>query len=258
MNPNTDPSDFDDNGAQIVFVIESASFVLDSAAVQPVGETTGGLADSVPDNRSNLTVDFGLIVAPVIPTIPTVDTTSTTVAATTTTVAGVSTTLAGGSSTTVPASTTLPGATTTVPGTPGTGSVCSEIFVDTNGNGQRDAGEPALAGVTLALAGPVNKTATSDAQGKYCFDNIPNGSYTVSVVSGVPAEYGYLSDQVIRIEVLGETAERQTATFRVAPLAFTGSQSGRLIGFGLGMVMAGGLLVAQTRTDRRKKARHSL
>ena len=248
-----EPSDFDDNGAQVLFVIESSTFVLSSTTNQPVGETNGGLTDNVPDNRSNLTVDFGLVAVPPTQTVPGATTAVTTVAATSSTVAG-QTTTAGSSTTTVPGASTLVPTTVTTP--PGTGSVCSEIFVDTNGNGQRDAGEPALAGVTLAISGPVSKTATSNAQGKYCFENLPNGSYTVSVVAGVPSEYGYLSDQVIKVEVLGVTAERQTAIFRVAPLAFTGSQSGRLIGFGAGLVLAGGLLIVQSRNGRRK-ALHS-
>jgi hypothetical protein len=65
-------------------------------------------------------------------------------------------------------------------------------FNDLNGNGQRDAGEPGLAGVTIHLFGtdglgnPVHVHRTTDANGAYSF-SVPPGAYTVC--ESVPAGF---------------------------------------------------------------------
>ncbi len=41
--------------------------------------------------------------------------------------------------------------------------------------------------MTVSLAGPVAATATTDADGNYLFDGLPDGSYTVSLPGGDPA-----------------------------------------------------------------------
>ena len=66
------------------------------------------------------------------------------------------------------------------------------VFIDGNGNGLQDAGEPGLAGVTVNLINasgvtPIAATTTTDANGKYGFDVSP-GTYAVQVVA--PAGYG--------------------------------------------------------------------
>src|SRR5262245_58962487 len=46
------------------------------------------------------------------------------------------------------------------------------IWRDDNGNGIQNAGEPGIAGVTVKLIGPTGTlTTTTDANGKYSFDN---------------------------------------------------------------------------------------
>jgi protocatechuate 3,4-dioxygenase beta subunit len=58
------------------------------------------------------------------------------------------------------------------------------VWNDRNNNGVLDAGEPALPGVPVALldaAGTVVGTTTTDAGGKYRFDNLAPGAYTVRV-----------------------------------------------------------------------------
>lgn len=57
------------------------------------------------------------------------------------------------------------------------------VWNDLNGNGQQDAGEPGLAGVTVILrdaatGNPVSSTVT-DANGNYLFTNLDAGSYVV-------------------------------------------------------------------------------
>ncbi len=238
-NPGTDSSDVDDNGVQVGAFSETAFFTV---------------------NAANPTIDFGITTVPQTPVVtnaPAVTVASTIATTTSTTLAAsASSTAATTQPSTSVAPTTKPTATpAATPTATGTRKVCSEVFVDTNGNGERDAGEPALAGVTINISGPVNKTATSDANGKYCFSDLPDGDYKVTIVAGVPAEYGYLSEQVINVKVLGEQLENPTAVFRVSPLALTGSQPGRLVGFGLGMLLAGAVIVLQGRRSR-QPARH--
>ncbi|WP_456280461.1 carboxypeptidase regulatory-like domain-containing protein [Cupriavidus sp. JZ107] len=58
------------------------------------------------------------------------------------------------------------------------------VYVDINANGRRDSGEPGIAGVTVALSGPVTRTATTDADGRYRFGDLPAGTYTVTEQGG--------------------------------------------------------------------------
>lgn len=64
-------------------------------------------------------------------------------------------------------------------------AIGDKVWIDTNGNGIQDAGEPPLAGVTVTLlngAGKVVATTTTDANGRYIFDNLPAGTYQVHFV----------------------------------------------------------------------------
>lgn len=57
------------------------------------------------------------------------------------------------------------------------------VFLDSDGDGLQDAGEPGIAGVGVKLldeAGLILATATTDAEGRYSF-GVESGSYTVEV-----------------------------------------------------------------------------
>jgi len=58
------------------------------------------------------------------------------------------------------------------------GTVGGSVYNDFNGNDIRDAGEPGLGGVTVALSG--NGSTTTGADGSYTFAFIPDGDYTVT------------------------------------------------------------------------------
>jgi hypothetical protein len=62
------------------------------------------------------------------------------------------------------------------------GSICGVKFNDLNGNGRKDDGEPGIANWTINLTGAANLTTTTDLRGKFCFDNLKMGNYTVSEV----------------------------------------------------------------------------
>ncbi|GLZ35363.1 hypothetical protein Lesp02_75500 [Lentzea sp. NBRC 105346] len=61
------------------------------------------------------------------------------------------------------------------------------VWIDTNKNGLQDDGEPPVPGVTVKLG---DKTTTTDAQGKYVFDKLPDGDYTVCFdLKALPQQY---------------------------------------------------------------------
>ncbi len=66
-------------------------------------------------------------------------------------------------------------------------SLGDRVWLDRNGNGLQDAGEPGIGGVTVTLSGTtgageaVNLTTTTDSAGVYRFDNLAPGTYTVTV-----------------------------------------------------------------------------
>ncbi|WP_322511357.1 SdrD B-like domain-containing protein, partial [Chloroflexus sp.] len=72
-------------------------------------------------------------------------------------------------------------------------SVGDRIWLDTNGNGVQDAGEPGIAGVTVRLTGTtgtgqtVDLSVITDASGNYLFANLQPGTYTITVTP--PAGY---------------------------------------------------------------------
>ncbi|GAA2176243.1 hypothetical protein GCM10009846_29270 [Agrococcus versicolor] len=74
----------------------------------------------------------------------------------------------------------------------GTGSLGDRVWLDRDGDGVDDAGEPGLEGVVLelVLTGPAGEVSTfrttTDADGAYGFANLPAGSYVVRVVGPLP------------------------------------------------------------------------
>ncbi|MDP2106500.1 MAG: SdrD B-like domain-containing protein, partial [Desulfobulbaceae bacterium] len=64
-------------------------------------------------------------------------------------------------------------------------SICGMKFNDINGDGLMNGNETGLSGWTISLTynqatGPVTVNTTTDADGKYCFNSLTAGSYTVS------------------------------------------------------------------------------
>jgi hypothetical protein len=68
----------------------------------------------------------------------------------------------------------------------GTSSLGDRLWADANANGVQDAGEAGINGVTLELRdgdGNVVATAVTSGDGKYVFDHLPFGTYTVAVAA---------------------------------------------------------------------------
>src|SRR5204862_192790 len=61
--------------------------------------------------------------------------------------------------------------------------ISGKVYNDLNGNGSLDAGEPGIAGVSVALTGGTPSspgTTTTDASGGYSFTGLPKGYYSVN------------------------------------------------------------------------------
>jgi len=67
---------------------------------------------------------------------------------------------------------------------PELGAIGNYVWVDENGDGIQDPGEPGIAGVTVTATNPVTGdvlTTTTDANGGYIFTDLPAGKYDVLV-----------------------------------------------------------------------------
>ena len=67
-----------------------------------------------------------------------------------------------------------------------TSSLAGQVYADTNNNGKRDPGEPAIAGVTITLTGTdargtsVSRTTVTNATGDFSFSDLLSGTYTLT------------------------------------------------------------------------------
>src|SRR5206468_1175393 len=67
-----------------------------------------------------------------------------------------------------------------------TGSAGDRVWLDTNADGNQDAGEPGINGVTVQLLNAANTvvaTTTTSGNGNYTFANLAAGTYTVKIVA---------------------------------------------------------------------------
>ena len=105
------------------------------------------------------------------------------------------------------------------------GSIGDTIWSDTDGDGEQDAGEPGIAGVTVTLTdgnGAVVGTTTTDTDGRYVFEGLQPGDYTVTV-TGLPTDVrqtydldGTLDDKAT--VTLGALENRNDVDFGYQPL----------------------------------------
>ena len=67
------------------------------------------------------------------------------------------------------------------------GSIGDLVFEDQDGDGQKDAGEPGIANITVTLSGPRGPyTASTGTDGSYLFAGLVAGNYTVDVDENDP------------------------------------------------------------------------
>ncbi|MDH7486927.1 MAG: SdrD B-like domain-containing protein [Anaerolineae bacterium] len=111
-----------------------------------------------------------------------------------------------------PTATTTPTPSPTPTATPGTGTIRGLVWNDLDQNGQREAGEPPLAGATVRLKDPSHAVIglwVTQASGTYEFVNLTPGTYYVSE-SDPP---GYASSTVNEIGVYLSANQVVTVNF---------------------------------------------
>ncbi len=59
-------------------------------------------------------------------------------------------------------------------------SVSGFVYRDANNDGVKQSTERGIAGATVVLSGTTTQTVVTDAYGQYTFDNLPNGTYTIT------------------------------------------------------------------------------
>jgi SdrD B-like domain len=263
-NPDLDV-DTNDNGIDSAAGTDVCSGMVtlgDSA--EPTGEkdVQPGRPEIVPDNRSNLTVDFGfraptVVVPPINP--PSATTPPTTVAPTT-----VAPTTVGATATTVPPTTSPAAPTTTTP--KNCNPLSGTVYVDVNKNGSQDPNEPGIpnATVTITSASGVVTTVTTDVNGAYsapCLD----GPYTVTVSgggisAGAKPTDGSLPRSVTvtkptpNVNIGFAKAQVKGVEIDAQPdIAFTGTPipTFRLIGMAFGLILVGSAFIGGSRPKRR-------
>ena len=69
------------------------------------------------------------------------------------------------------------------PAPTGLAEIRGMVFVDLDGSNAFEDGEPAVAGWSIDLSGPVNANLTTDGFGNFAFTALPAGTYTVCAQS---------------------------------------------------------------------------
>jgi hypothetical protein len=95
-----------------------------------------------------------------------------------------------------------PTPTITPTATPTTGAVEGFAYNDINKNGSRDDGEPGVAGAVMSLSDLVTTdkyTATSGSDGKYRFEGVEPGQYTLKEKTAPP---GYLKNSTFALVIV--------------------------------------------------------
>ncbi len=114
-----------------------------------------------------------------------------------------------------------PAPITVTVGAPNKGNVEGVVFLDENGNGMQDVGEPGIPNVQVIVTnGTFTQTVTTDANGKYVAVGVPAGTATVDVVDGtLPAGVTQTAgtDSSTTTVVAGQTADAGKDGYRVVP-----------------------------------------
>lgn len=109
-----------------------------------------------------------------------------------------------------------------VPAQTSLGSIGDYVWYDTDKDGIQDSGEPPLAGVTVTLynaAGAVIGSTITDNQGKYTFNDLPAGTYSV----GFTPPIGMVGSPQTTGTATG--SDMSPTTFRTPSLTLTAGQN---------------------------------
>jgi protocatechuate 3,4-dioxygenase beta subunit len=106
------------------------------------------------------------------------------------------------------------------------GSVGDYVWNDLDKDGEQEAGEPGIAGVTVRLVNATTNaiisTTTTDATGKYIFNDVPAGDYKVDFIT--PAGYTTTTKLNNNVSASGTDSDVDPATSRTATFALAAGQ----------------------------------
>ncbi|MFS3127546.1 SdrD B-like domain-containing protein [Nocardioides sp. Bht2] len=127
---------------------------------------------------------------------------------------------------------------------PMVGTISGRVFADRNGNGQIDAGDTGISGVTLTLTGPQpNRTTTSGPDGGYSFAGVPGGTYTLTQTQPAGFDDG--------IDTAGSNAALNGNDTMVVTLSDGASSAGALFAERPTASLAGAVYVDRDRSGTR-------
>ena len=92
--------------------------------------------------------------------------------------------------------------TPTAPPTPSTSQICVQAYNDVNGNGQQDADETLMAGVSFTLSdagGPRDSYTTDGTTEPHCFQDLKLGNYQLKIKP--PTNYGSTTPDAMTISL---------------------------------------------------------
>jgi hypothetical protein len=121
------------------------------------------------------------------------------------------------------------------------GAIGDRVWVDSDGNGVQDAGEPSVAGVTITLynnAGTAIAIATSDINGNYLFPGLTAGNYTVGF-SNLPAGFGFTGQDKGGNDATD--GDENPATGRTQTVTVTGGTTNITVDAGIRLGLPSGL-----------------
>ena len=104
------------------------------------------------------------------------------------------------------------------------GSLAGQVYLDANANASRDAGDTALAGVKLQLAGTttlgtqISFSATTGADGGYLFPVVPPGTYTLTETQPAYEDFAAATGTALGT-LAGGSAALNSVTGLVMPMA---------------------------------------
>ena len=123
-------------------------------------------------------------------------------------------------------------------GPPGTAKLGDYVWLDANQNGIQDAGEPAVAGITVVLYNVANvaiKQSVTGAGGKYLFTDLAAGTYSVGF-SNVPAGFTFTT-QGAGTAATGSDANQSTG--KTSPITLIAGQINLDVDAGIRSSLAG-------------------
>ena len=130
------------------------------------------------------------------------------------------------------------------------------VFIDTNGNGVQDSGEPGIAGVTIVLTGPSGTlTTVTDSDGKYVFAALEPGTYSVVIdLTTLPAGLGATTPTSFTVALVGGSTFLDADFGFRAPVTLpkTGADSDRIAWMAALMLALGALLITATKRRYRE------